>query len=99
MILGSREDLKRESFTVREMHWVNPQLIKRIGAGESGFELDVIVQVRSRHHGVRARMKVIDKDTCSFTWHDEWAAISPGQAAVVYDLQNEELLAGGRIAK
>jgi tRNA U34 2-thiouridine synthase MnmA/TrmU len=44
-------------------------------------------------------MKVIDKDTCSFTWHDEWAAISPGQAAVVYDLQNEELLAGGRIAK
>jgi tRNA-specific 2-thiouridylase len=99
VILGSREDLKRESFTVREMHWVNPQLIKRIGAGESGFELDVIVQVRSRHHGVRARMKVLDKDTCVFTWHDEWAAISPGQAAVVYDLQNEELLAGGRIAK
>jgi tRNA U34 2-thiouridine synthase MnmA/TrmU len=81
------------------MHWVNPQLIRRIEAGETGFEQDVMVQVRSRHHGVKARMKVVDKDTCTFSWHDEWAAISPGQAAVVYDLNNEELLAGGRIAK
>ena len=81
------------------MHWVNPQLIKRIEAREAGFEQDVIVQVRSRHQGVRARMKVLEKDTCVFTWHDEWAAISPGQAAVVYDLQNEELVAGGRISK
>lgn len=99
VILGSREDLKREGFPVREMHWVNPQLIKRIESGETSFEVDVIVQVRSRHRGVRARMKVLDKDTCSFSWHDEWAAISPGQAAVVYDLDNQELLAGGRIAR
>lgn len=99
VILGSREDLKRDGFPVREMHWVNPQLIRRIEAGETGFEQDVMVQVRSRHHGVKARMKVLDKDTCTFSWHDEWAAISPGQAAVVYDLNNEELLAGGRIAK
>lgn len=99
VILGSREDLRRDGFPVREMHWVNPQLIKRIEAGEIGFEVDVIVQVRSRHHGVKARMKVIDKDTCTFSWFDEWAAISPGQAAVVYDIANEELLAGGRIAK
>ena len=99
VILGNREDLKREGFPVKEMHWVNPQLIKRIEAGETGFEVDVIVQVRSRHRGVRARMKVVDKDTCTFTWHDEWAAISPGQAAVVYDLDNEELLAGGRISR
>lgn len=99
VILGSREDLKREGFPVKEMHWVNPQLIKRIDAGESGFEVDVIVQVRSRHRGVRARMKVLDSERCSFTWHDEWAAISPGQAAVVYDLDNEEVLAGGRISR
>lgn len=99
VILGSREDLKREGFPVKEMHWVNPQLIKRIASGESGFEVDVIVQVRSRHRGVRARMRVVDSETSAFTWYDEWAAISPGQAAVVYDLDNEELLAGGRIAR
>ena len=99
VILGSREDLKREGFTVREMHWVNPSLIKRVHAGEKAIELVVVVQVRSRHAGVRATMRVIDADTCQFFWHDEWAAVSPGQAAVAYDLNNEELLAGGRIAK
>jgi tRNA-specific 2-thiouridylase len=99
VILGSREELKREGFTVREMHWVNPTLIKRVGAEEKGIEQEVVVQVRSRHAGVRATMRVIDADTCQFFWHEEWAAVSPGQAAVVYDLNNEELLAGGRIAK
>ena len=99
VILGSREDLKREGFTVREMHWVNPSLIKRVHAGEKAIEQEVVVQVRSRHAGVRATMRVIDADTCQFFWHDEWAAVSPGQAAVAYDLNNEELLAGGRIAK
>jgi tRNA U34 2-thiouridine synthase MnmA/TrmU len=32
-------------------------------------------------------------------WRDDWAAVSPGQAAVMYDLENEELLAGGRISR
>jgi tRNA-specific 2-thiouridylase len=99
VILGSREALKREGFTAREMHWVNPTLLKRVSAGESGIEQEVIVQVRSRHAGVRATMRVVDGNTCHFAWHEEWAAVSPGQAAVVYDLNNEELLAGGRIAK
>lgn len=99
VILGSKEELKREGFSANEMHWVNPTLLKRVSAGESGIEQEVIVQVRSRHAGVRATMRVSDHDTCHFTWHDEWAAVSPGQAAVVYDLNNEELLAGGRISK
>lgn len=99
VILGPRDDLRRDGFMVGEMHWVNPVLIKRVESGETGFELDVTVQVRSRHRGVRARMKVVDKDAATFTWFDEWAAISPGQAAVVYDLENEEVLAGGRISR
>jgi tRNA U34 2-thiouridine synthase MnmA/TrmU len=44
-------------------------------------------------------MKVLDEARCYVTWIDDWAAVSPGQAAVLYDLENEELLAGGRIAK
>lgn len=34
VIVGSREDLKREGFVVNEMHWVNPTLLKRVEAGE-----------------------------------------------------------------
>lgn len=99
VILGSRDDLKRERFSVKEMHWVNPLLIRQVDEENFGCEREVVVQVRSRHRGVRARMKIVDRDTCTFSWIDEWAAISPGQAAVVYDLQNEEVLAGGRISK
>lgn len=83
------------------MQWVNPELLRRMQDvdGGAGYEQELIVQVRSRHQGVRARMHVIDTQRCQISWCEDWAAVSPGQAAVMYDLNNEELLAGGRIAK
>jgi len=99
VVVGSKSDLRREGFKVREMHWVNPDLIQKVAAGVFPFECEVTAQVRSRHRGVRARIKVLDESACYITWIDDWAAVSPGQAAVLYDLENEELLAGGRIAK
>jgi tRNA U34 2-thiouridine synthase MnmA/TrmU len=44
-------------------------------------------------------MTVKDEATVDIAWIDEWAPVSPGQAAVIYDLDNEELLCGGRIAQ
>jgi tRNA-specific 2-thiouridylase len=99
VIVGPKSDLKREGFVVKEMHWVNPELIQRVAEGGFPFECEVIAQVRSRHRGIRARMKVLDRDSCYVSWGEEWAAVSPGQAAVLYDLDNEEVLAGGRIAR
>jgi tRNA-specific 2-thiouridylase len=99
VIVGAKSDLKREGFLVREMHWVNPELIRRVADGVFPFECEVVAQVRSRHRGVKARMKVLDAEWCSISWEDDWAAVSPGQAAVLYDLENEEVLAGGRIAR
>ena len=101
VIVGPRNDLKREGFLVEDMQWVNPELLRRMQEvdGGAGYEQELIVQVRSRHQGVRARMHVIDPQRCQISWCEDWAAVSPGQAAVMYDLNNEELLAGGRIAK
>ena len=101
VIVGPRNDLKREGFQVEDMQWVNPELLRRMQDvdGGAGYEQELIVQVRSRHQGVRARMHVIDPQRCQISWCEDWAAVSPGQAAVMYDLNNEELLAGGRIAK
>ncbi len=98
VVVGNRDDLRREGFAVGEMHWVSPQLIARVAAFGEAFSFDAIAQVRSRHEGVRARITVLDPDNVSVEWIDEWAPVSPGQAAVFYDLNNEELLAGGRIA-
>ena len=97
VVVGSREDLKREGFAVSEMHWVSPLLIARIADADAPFSFDGIAQVRSRHEGVRARMTVLDPQNVSVQWIDQWAPVSPGQAAVFYDLDNEEVLGGGRI--
>jgi tRNA-specific 2-thiouridylase len=98
VIVGTREDLKREGFTVREMNWVSPSLIAAVSGGVFPFMQDVVVQVRSRHSGVKARLTATSPSTVEITWIDDWAPVSPGQAAVMYDLDNEELLCGGRIA-
>lgn len=98
VIVGTRDELKREGFAVSEMHWVSPELIQRVADSRSPFSMDVVVQVRSRHEGVRASMTVVDSNTVTVSWTDDWAPVSPGQAAVVYDLANEEVLGGGRIA-
>lgn len=98
VVVGAREDLKREGFGVEEMHWVSPTLITQVAQGAFPIEREVTVQVRSRHEGVRAIMIATDAHTCSIRWIEEWAAVSPGQAAVMYDVANEELLCGGRIA-
>jgi tRNA-specific 2-thiouridylase len=97
VIVGPREDLKREGFSVQEMHWVSPSSRRLIAEGTFPFHQDVVVQVRSRHEGVRARMTVLSADESEVSWTDGWAPVSPGQAAVMYDLNNEELLCGGRI--
>jgi tRNA-specific 2-thiouridylase len=97
VVVGTQEDLKREGFSVGDMHWVSPELIERVGKGTFPFDLEVVVQVRSRHEGVRAGMRVLGARQIEIKWQSEWAPVSPGQAAVVYDLNNEELLAGGRI--
>ncbi len=98
VVVGSRSDLERDGFSVEEMHWVSPELLRVVSGKTFPFERDVIVQVRSRHDGNRARMTAHSPQCVTVTWTDGWAPVSPGQAAVMYDLNNEELLCGGRIA-
>jgi tRNA-specific 2-thiouridylase len=97
VVVGGREELKREGFSVQEMNWVSPGLRRKIAEAVFPFEHEVVVQVRSRHQGVMARMTVLSAEESALSWTDGWAPISPGQAAVMYDLNNEELLCGGRI--
>lgn len=98
VVVGSKEELKREGFFVGGMHWVSPALIQSVEAGSFPFEREVIAQVRSRHRGARALLKVLSSSSAYIEWREEWAPVSPGQASVLYDIENEEVLAGGRIA-
>ena len=97
VVVGTKDELKREGFGVEETHWVSPACIDRRTRGEK-IQMDVIVQVRSRHEGTRAHLSVSEEGQVDIAWTDEWVPVSPGQAAVFYDLTNEEVLGGGRIA-
>lgn len=96
VMVGTKDDLKREGFEVEEAHWVSPLFIDSCSQNKK-IETDVIVQVRSRHEGTRARLTVSREGEVDIAWTDEWTPVSPGQAAVFYDLNNEEVLGGGRI--
>lgn len=95
VVVGPKEDLEKSSFIVEELNWVAPGT----QSCSEGDKLDLIVQLRSRHEGSRARANILANGKAELSFENSWVAIAPGQAAVFYDLQNEEVLGGGTIAR
>ncbi len=93
VLIGPREELEVPGFSVGALNWIHPTYAAHGGPVN---EIDVIAQVRHKHKGVRARLRM-DGDVAKVTFIDEWTSPAPGQAGVFYDLQNKELLGGGRI--
>lgn len=94
VIVGAREDLERESFTVSEVNWVSPEY------GPSKTKsFKAMAQLRHRHQGVLVQVELLEDGRMECSFLEDWSIVSPGQAAVLYDLDNRELLAGGRIQR
>jgi len=60
-------------------------------------EFDAVVQIRYNHAGLPGRVRITDSDTFEVELHEAAEAVTPGQAAVVYD--GQILLGGGWIEK
>jgi len=94
VVLGSREELRQKHLKAIGMNWLVPsEEIPR-----KSFEADI--QIRYNHRGAPGIVKPIyDENNRSNTIEVEFdqpiAAITPGQAAVIY--QNDVLLGGGWI--
>jgi tRNA-specific 2-thiouridylase len=89
--VGSFEDLAVTAFKVGEINWLDKTLPK---------DREYLVQVRHRQQSVKVRGKfTVEEDgeflICFFV--DEWKTVAPGQFAVFYDLNNREVLGGGKI--
>ncbi len=88
VVVGTRDELLVSSFRVREPAWV---------AGRPpAAELQCTVRIRSRHPGVRARVRPEDGYLVVET-AEPVRAPAPGQAAVFY--AGEEVLGGGWIVR
>ncbi len=100
VVVGKKNDLERESFLVTELNWISPSFSSESFLSKDKIqEFECIAQLRHRHAGVRVRVKVLDNGVAEVSFLDEWSTVSPGQAAVFYDLKNEEVLGGGRISQ
>ncbi len=97
IIVGSKSDLERDSFYVKDVSWISPRILNLLQEG-SLDSLTVTAQLRHRHPGVRCEIKAVGEGQLHVTFLEGWSTVSPGQAAVFYDLDNVEVLGGGRIA-
>ena len=95
--VGGREELQRDSFEVAEVNWI---------AGTAITEPIVAnVKVRYRTPAITCRLEPTEcGDRIKVFFMDEWTAVSPGQAAVIYRSESEEdgaveVLGGGIIVK
>ena len=96
VFVGPKAELEKPGFEVEELHWLSPQIKRLVAAGEKIVK-DITVQVRSRHEGTPAVLEYDGTRNAVVTWKQEWVPASPGQAAVFFDSDNQEVLGGGRI--
>ncbi len=87
VVIGSKEDLGRTVFSVKETNWLSDEKIDG---------LEVMVKVRSLHEGVMATLHDLGKGRIKVNMHAKEPLIAPGQAAVFYDEQ-DVMLGGGWI--
>lgn len=98
VMVGEKSELEKPFFSISKLSWVSPELEKKFSSSDSK-NININVQVRHRHSGIKANIEKIAEDNFKVSFIDEWTTVSPGQAAVIYDEANNELLGGGRIQR
>ena len=94
VVLGSRDDLLGRHLTATNVNWLIP--LEELPPAP----FDATVQIRYNHRGAPAKVQPVlntqgHPDTVEIQFTDPISAITPGQAAVIY--QNNQLLGGGWI--
>jgi len=94
VIVGDADDLVTEEFEIDRVNW-HPIA----GVNDPGYsnEVDVTVKIRYSHPGTRATLTQLDDGRAHVRLHDPQRAVTPGQAAVLYD--DDIVLGGGWICR
>jgi len=92
--IGPREEVMCRRLTASGVNWHCGRLAEAAASG-GGMELDATVQIRYNHAGAAARVAITAAESFDVEFAEPVAAVTPGQAAVVYD--GQRLLGGGWI--
>ena len=88
VIVGDAEDLVCDEFEIDNCNWIAPP---------AGTSMEVTVKIRYSHSGTAANLTPLDGNRARVRLHEPQRAVTPGQAAVVYD--GDVVIGGGWICR
>jgi len=102
VIIGDAEDLVCEEFEIDRVNWhpaagVTDPGYSVVAGGVDRGSFEALVKIRYNHPGTVATVMPLDNDRAHVRLHDPQRAVTPGQAAVIYD--GQVVLGGGWICR
>jgi tRNA-specific 2-thiouridylase len=95
VVVGPKAELERESFIAGPISWIRPDGVP----GELKTSFHARVQLRHRSPAVAATVEPLADGLVRCRFVDQWTTVTPGQACVIYDADNREVLGGGTIQR
>jgi tRNA-specific 2-thiouridylase len=99
VVVGAKAELEVEEFLVAEPNWIAPAILAQRDSDSGERSFKALAQLRHRHPGVPVDVTILGDGSVRARFSGEWTPVTPGQAAVFYDLQNVEVLGGGTITR
>ena len=100
VIVGQVEDLLVEEFEIDRVNWISVAGVNdpgRRSAAAATMPREVTVKIRYNHPGTWATLVPMENQRACIRLHDPQKAVTPGQAAVLYD--DDVVLGGGWICR
>jgi tRNA-uridine 2-sulfurtransferase len=105
VIVGDAEDLVCEEFEIERVNWhavagiSDPGRVRSTGVSAPSYNgsIEATVKIRYNHPGTPATVMPLENDRAHVRLHHPQRAVTPGQAAVIYD--SDVVLGGGWICR
>jgi len=92
VIVGDADDLSCAEFEIDRLNW-HPVATR----GDGALRFEATVKIRYNHPGTAATITQLENDRARIRLHEPQRAVTPGQAAVLYDA--DVVLGGGWICR
>ena len=102
VIVGDVEHLICDEFTIDRVNWhvvagIGRSAVASAKADDPGRSFEATVKIRYNHPGTVATVTPLEHDRARVRLHEPQRAVTPGQAAVIYD--DDIVLGGGWICR
>lgn len=99
VVAGPRAELEESGFALAQPNWISPEVRRLLTDTTRSHTFPALAQLRHRHPGVPVEVIVTPTGAVTARFTGEWTPVTPGQAGVLYDRENVEVLGGGTIAR